>query len=262
VAERERRMKEVFEKEIASDKIILRVGSKRYVVLPSILTSKKDSYFTGLLSPEIKKASKDGAELLIPRDGDVFAYVLEYLTYGKLLSTELPAAVREKLIIDADYFLLPELKAQALKVKAEVKHESVAASLDTKASVRIAGQWASTSGAAHAAYWVWNQEKLIRPAGSFTVSGDTITVTFAGVYQINVRVTHVNATNGEYNALYVNSTAIAYVYSFGQAGCYSTAVISEIVTLTAGSRLQVQNVSRGAPYNLAQANCFSIVCLD
>jgi len=49
VTERERRMKEVFEKEISCDKLILRVGSKRYVVHPSVLTSKKRFIFHRLV---------------------------------------------------------------------------------------------------------------------------------------------------------------------------------------------------------------------
>jgi len=215
----------------------------------------------------VKKSSKDGgegqgqAELLIPRDGDTFAYVLEYLTYGKLITTELPVAIQEKLIIDADYFLLPELKEQALKAKGAVASSGI---LDTKTiGTRQVGQWTSNSGAAAGGYWNWNVEKLNRPPGAFTVSGNTITVTTAGVYQINIRVTNASATNGEYSALYLNGAIAAYSYSFAsQGGIYCSAVINEILTLTAGARLQVHNSNRGAPVNDHNANSFGIVCLD
>jgi len=257
VKERERRMKEVFENEISVEKVILRVGSRKYVMHPSVLLSRKDTYFTGLLSPEVKKPSSETKEFVIPRDGDVFAYVFEYLTYGKLLS-DLTPVTREKLMIDADYYLLPELKEQALKAKSPIEFKS-----DIKNAMRPCLQVNSSSGATSGAYWNWNVVKINTPLGFFTISGNTITVVYSGIYQVNVRVSNQSNTNGECSSLYVNGTETARSYTTASgAGFYATATINEILSLSAGATLQVYNNSRGTPVNDHCCNSLNILRIE
>jgi len=195
---------------------------------------------------------------VIPRDGEVFAYVFEYLTYGRLIS-DLTPAIREKLIIDADYYLLPELKEQALKAK-------VTPSFDWKGELKSSRpclQVNSSSGATSGSYWNFNVVKINSPLGFFTLSGNTITIVFSGIYQVNVRVSNQSYTNGECSSLYVNGTETARSYTFASgAGYYATACISEILNLSAGATLQVYNNSRGAPVNDQCCNSLNILRID
>jgi len=259
VKERERRMKEVFETQISVEKVVLRVGSRKFIMHPSVLLSKKDTYFTGLLSPEVKKPSNETKEFVIPRDGDVFEYVFEYLTYGKLLS-DLSPSIREKLMIDADYYLLPELKEQALKAKSPV----IEFKSDLKNNnLRACLQVNSSSGATSGSYWNWNVVKINTPLGFFTVSGNTVTVVYSGIYQISVRVSNQSNTNGECSSLYVNGTETARSYTFASgAGYYATATINEILNLSAGATLQVYNNSRGTPVNDHCCNSLNIIRME
>ncbi len=55
---------------------------------------------------------KDGI-YFIARDEGIFEYVLEYLIYGELVTTIDKPSTLKKLQMDADFFLLPGLKAAA-----------------------------------------------------------------------------------------------------------------------------------------------------
>jgi len=93
--------------------IKLRVGNELFITKASVLNSVKDTFFQGLLNHETERINDD--EYFIPRDNVSFRYVLEFLSYGKLLSQITDIGVLQKLVDDADYYLISNLKDAAMQ---------------------------------------------------------------------------------------------------------------------------------------------------
>lgn len=88
-----------------------------------ILLSAGECYFSALLSPKFENSE---GTYFIPRDGKSFSYILEYLTYGSIISVPDDAAMLKKVILDADYFGLPQLSEALKKIKSTAAQDSSA----------------------------------------------------------------------------------------------------------------------------------------
>jgi len=110
VSEREAKVDRVLANTSFKGNIRLQVGQITYYTRVETLQKAPYSFFTGLLNPDLNIDLKE--PIFIDRDGEVFKYVLEYLTYGKLVSQIENDGVIQKLLLDADYYLLPGLEEQ------------------------------------------------------------------------------------------------------------------------------------------------------
>ena len=141
------------------DCITLDVGGSRFVTSRATLTRRTDSFFNRLvLWPD------DGVpklEHFIDRDGKHFRYILNFLRDGQV---ELPAAdaqLHRELAREADFYQLPELKAQALAALARAHDGAVGGvtRLPTKVLQVLPSMGAVT---AYALSWDANKQTLER----------------------------------------------------------------------------------------------------
>ena len=91
-----------------NDYVHLRVGQEIFYCSMKKLLSKKDSYFHAI-SEDLKNQERT---FFIPRDSATFKYVLEYLNYGELVTPPESANTLRKLLLDAEFYGLGELKSQ------------------------------------------------------------------------------------------------------------------------------------------------------
>jgi len=262
-------------------KVKLRVGEREFFTTESILSSVKDSFFCGMLNPNFgksqaairakssqsKEEKKDNApsssldqddtettsEFFIPRDGNVFAYVLEFLTYKDIFSPVTDAGMLRKLAIDADFYLLPNLVEKVKALTGDRKEAKV----PTIPIVKVA----STAGCTNGSYWNWNITEVPPTATHFTVSGQTITINKNGTYHVMIRTAGAGSSNGYYMALYVNGSDVARCYNCDGNGYYISWEINEIFSFKATDRLQVYHTFTSS-INSQQCNKMSIVCLE
>jgi len=86
--------------------LVIKVGDKEFHTSSDILCSKDGSYFSALLHFNGKRES-DGS-YFIPREPQLFEYVLEFLIHGKLFPIK-DERVLLKLAEEANYYALPSL---------------------------------------------------------------------------------------------------------------------------------------------------------
>ncbi|KAJ3194751.1 hypothetical protein HK101_001978 [Irineochytrium annulatum] len=86
--------------------VVLRVGDRIFHTSRDVLLSEPDSYFSGMLSNNYKQ--QDGEPFFVPRDGDAFEHILYFLIHGTLLN-ELPAPMKSRLLLEAEYYSLTRL---------------------------------------------------------------------------------------------------------------------------------------------------------
>ena len=278
IQEREKTVNKILENE-KSEKIVLRVGQKVFHTRSSVILKIQDSFFHGLLNP---KFHKEGEEYFISRDGSVFKYVLEYLTYGEIYRTfkKKDLGKLQLLLLDADYYSLPILKEQVLLIQKNLENSiepiipessnqkyitiengiSELGMLKKKKSGLIA-KWQSTSGAGNGGYWNWNNP-IIKPDTEFfqATNNQTIQVKKKGTYLILIRVSGTFSSNGYYIELYVNGGS-GYSRSMEGAndGYYHSFQINEIFEFNENTTLQVYQTTNGSPNNTQICNQFSIM---
>jgi len=249
---REEKVQHFMKIEPMKNRIQLQVGSVTYHTTASILLSVKDSYFHGLLNPKFRE---DDAGLFIPRDGEVFRYVLEYLTYGKLCSQIEDEGVLAKLSIDSDFYMLPELHKQISEIQ---KPEKTVDPIWMQ--VGQAGAWGNGS------FIAWNQPKVV-PATHFGHAGDTITIKRAGLYHVFIRYEFTCSTNGKGSAnvdLYVNSAVVARLYHGENHGYHDGRTLEHLQPFNDGDTIRVKyhSNSNGGQNGDALATSLTILCLS
>jgi len=214
--------------------IKLRVGNELFITKASILCSVKDTFFQGLLNHETERINED--EYFIPRDNNSFKYVLEFLSYGKLISQISDTNILKKLVEDADYYLIGELKEAALKQLNEQKILTTGS-----ATPRIIAKWGATSIPTSGSYWNWTVVDIPAPASHFTLtSNHTITFKVAGLYQITVTINiYSSTTNGCYISLYLNGAAVVVNYIADANGYQNSWHINEITNIKANDTMQI-----------------------
>jgi len=216
-----------------------------------------------MLNPSFNAKCNEN-EYFLPTDPESFRYVLEFLTYDELQSQIEDIGILKKLIIDSDYLLLPELKKQAqkqlstlIKFNVDMRNENELKE-DNKIGV-ILGKFASTSFSA--SYWNWNIIEIEPPTSHFSVSGNTITFTQAGYYQISVKVCAAQAElNGHCTSIYINGADVSQSYSSISNGCYISYNINEAFNIKANDKLQVYS-NIVSSYNAQQCNKLTILLL-
>jgi len=211
------------------------------------------------LNSEFQKP-KDGI-YFIARDPVIFEYVLEYLIYEHLVSDIQETNILKKLILDADFYLLPNLKQEA---EAQLKnHPGV--TQNSKIPLSIHAKFDNGTHGGNGQYWQWNnitampEEFFSRTTESY--SNDTITIKKAGTYLILIRTAFTNSTNGLYLSLYINGSDVARCYNNFNTGYSASTQINEVFQVNANTKLQVYQSYNSAPINSNPNNQFSIVCL-
>eukprot|EP01118_Nematostelium_gracile_P008819 TRINITY_DN2934_c0_g1_i1.p1 TRINITY_DN2934_c0_g1~~TRINITY_DN2934_c0_g1_i1.p1 ORF type:complete len:203 (+),score=46.69 TRINITY_DN2934_c0_g1_i1:2-610(+) len=87
--------------------INLNIGGKKFVSSKSTLTCLEGTYFSAMLSSDHWRPNSEG-EYFIDRNPKYFRRVLEYLRTGKLDLEGLSERRKEKLMIELDYYQIPE----------------------------------------------------------------------------------------------------------------------------------------------------------
>ncbi|KAJ3193144.1 EF-hand domain-containing protein 1 [Irineochytrium annulatum] len=120
VTAREERVKDFWSNDLSKCvPIVLRVGDRIFHTTRDVLLAQPDSFFSGLLSDKFKQ--KQGDEpYFIPRDGDAFAFVLKFLTYGEAALKKIDKQMKAMLLLDADFYALSTLKDQLEDMDASV----------------------------------------------------------------------------------------------------------------------------------------------
>ena len=156
--------------------VTIRVGNKVYFTHQDVLTKKEDSFFHGLFNPKFQQGDENGC-YNISRDGEVFQYVLEYLIYDDILSEIKDEGTLKKLIKDADFYQLKELKGIAEKILETFSVKKVNQMVPSQSLAK----WQSNSGS-NGTYFNWNKV-IINPDPIFyQCNGQTITVLQKGTF--------------------------------------------------------------------------------
>jgi len=253
VSARETKLKLLLDCDYASQgQILIRVGTQIFYTTATILTSIKDSYFSGMLNPnfavdqktqknEIKKEKLDDddddvqeikkvREYFIPRDPDSFRYVLEYLTYGELFS-EIDQGTLKKLAVDADYYMLPKLKI-CLLPKRGISTSRLCSWTSEQKGTTIYRKWTTPviESKTMGIELQTDQEKFLSPKG--------------GVYRVTVRINGSSSgANSDHISLHLNGSGSGPRAFVGMnTGYYSSFHLNEIVTLAAGQFFQVYQI--------------------
>jgi len=256
VSEREAKVAKILEVHGQSeDKVVLQVGSVTYHTTAHTLLTCPDSYFHGLLNPSFRQ---DKAKtIFIDRDGEIFKYILEYLMYGKLISTINDTGILQKLLIDAGYYLLPPLVEQ---LKEMPIHEQ---SYGRKEKILLRLQ--STATATNGSWFNWDQQVAVPPPSHFAHKSHTVTIKTAGVYQIVVRYVGTCSTHGNGSAnidLYVAGTAVARLYHGEANGYQKSNTLTEILPLKVGDTIMIKYMSNGNGVADQLGNTLTILLLD
>jgi len=276
--EREKKVAQILEIQDKKSKgfVKLRVGNELFISKVSILTSVKDSFFHGLLSHETERINED--EYYIPRDNVSFRYVLEFLTYGKLLSQISDKGVLQKLVADADYYILEQLKQNALEqLKQNELEQSKRNALEQSklselellknlpkliSSTKIIGKWCANAAPSNGGYWNWNIVEIAPPSSHFTLSsGHTITFNVTGLYQISVATSLINTSNGSYMSLYRNGSPVTNSYRADANGYYNSWYLNEILNINASDYIQIYQGHSGSIIGGQISNKLTILML-
>ena len=234
--------------------VVLRVGERVFYTTKDILT-KKECYFNKFFRYEKSKDEQLG--YFIPRDGEVFALVLEFLTYGTITSAVCDIGILRKLVADAEYYFLEDLKVLAESMLAQAE-EGLVESESVKNGI---AKWQSTSGASNGSYWNWNIV-AIQPNPDFYKldNGNSVVVKKKGTYQVHIRVT--GTVSGQYYIdLYANGAAVSRSYQSSQSGMHKCCAIDEVFEFNDNTSLMIYQTTNGSPYNQQLCNHFTIIKL-
>jgi len=227
VAEREQKLEEYFAQQHSSCKVVLRVGQRQFWTTSSVLLSRPDTYFHGMLNPEFKR--EDDGTFFIARDGESFAHVLEYLTYGEI-SLDPDSPLLGRICADADFYGLPGLREAAERLSAgRLSH----------------GMWQSSVSAAHNSLIKWDVTVVEASPWLCSLSEDMtqVTLTRDGTYLVSVKVTSNPHSGNQGIQLCLNSSVVdtAYGTSYEGCACLFTYSLTSVVTATAKDAVSVRN---------------------
>lgn len=256
VLEREHKVEAMMKNNHSKGHIELRVGNKVYHTTTDILLSVKDTYFYGLLHPEF---TKDEKPLFIARDGKVFKYILEYLTYGQIFSRIPDDGTFELLVEDAQFYLLSELSKQ---LKTQAKQASGQKPFGHTTWLRVG----CTGSFRFGGNIPWNQPTRV-PASHFKHKGDTITILKAGLYHIFLRYEFVCSTHGQGSAnmdILVNGAAVARLYHGVANGYYDGRSFEHLQEFKQNDRIQIKyhSNSNGNANGDSLGTSLTILCLS
>lgn len=254
--EREKIVQQILLNEHLPYQIQVRVGDRVFFTTKSILLSIKDSYFFGLLSSKFEKP-KDNI-YFIARDPAIFEYVLEYLIYGELVSDIEQSSILKKLIIDADFYLLPGLKKIAEEQLKRIKPTKF-----TLEAIFVKLDQGYHAGSGQ--YWQWNGCSKVNPdyfqLTTTSYNNDTMIIKKKGTYLVLIRTAFTNSANSMYMSLYANGSDVARCYNNFNTNYSASAQINEVFQFQDNTKLQVYQSYNSGPINSNPNNQFSIVLL-
>lgn len=258
VTERERKMEENMKNQHSGSSVKIRVGEKLFYSAPSILTTYKDSYFSVMLATKVETEMVDDA-YFIARSPKSFEYVLEFLTYGKILTPITDPGFKKLLEKDADFYMLDQLKEELKNVTIKENIIKQPPPLQTQAPILVS-KFQSNQCGGSGNYWHWN--KTLLDECKITSSGHTLTITQEGTYQIMVKVTCGNSNQGYYVAIYHNGNDVSQAYHCeGNCYQYNTWHLNDILQLKANDKIQIYQAYNGSPYNSHNANSLNFIKL-
>ena len=93
--------------------VTINVGGKVFATAPSTLNKMPHASMIGaMFSGEFTVAKDANGHVFIDNDGSAFHVVLNYLRHGKLVTTDVELAqIHAQLLLDAEYYCLPELQS-------------------------------------------------------------------------------------------------------------------------------------------------------
>jgi len=256
VAEREKKVDHILANISTKGIVKLQVGQLIYYTRADTLLREKESFFTGLLNPELRSEKDKDQPLFIDRDGEIFKYVLEYLTYGKLVSIIDNLGVFQKLLLDAEYYVLPGLIEQLKDYN----------TLNCKGKIiNIFLRVQSSINTSNGSYINWNIATAV-PTSHFQHNGSTITIKQTGLYQIIIRYAlqcSSNGLSGDANIdLYVSNQVVARVYHGQNDGYCQSRSLIEILPLQANDTIMVMYRSNSNGIADQLGNSMTILLLD
>jgi hypothetical protein len=211
-------------------------------------------FFFITLSDKIGKDIVDEA-IFIARSPVSFEYVLEFLTYEKLISKNIGQDILQLLLIDSDYYILPDLKKE---VEEKIKdQQSSQSSVVGIGYAKLLGPSTSGSGS----YWNWTidfQENLDLKVENNNI----IRFSCPGTYQIMVSLTHYSSSNGQYSAIYHNSKDVARCYHNDGNGYQNTYDLNSIIQISKLDTIQIYDQFNTGPLLNTQANRMTILQLS
>ena len=89
----------------AKNIIKLDVGGKIFKISKEVLLSQKDTYFYAMLSSGEFLPDEEGA-YYIDRNPKLFPYILDYLRYGTVDTTDLTETKKKQFFIEADFYMI------------------------------------------------------------------------------------------------------------------------------------------------------------
>jgi len=236
-------------------RVMLRVGSGTYYTTADILGKIPNSYFTGLLSQEFKP--DEDRSFFIARDGGVFRYVLEFLTYGNLYTPFPDEGTRQLCLLDAKFYMLPELVK--LVEDATTTTTAAAALVSPKP---VCAKYTSSLATTTEEFVVWDAEPLAGDSAYYMHAGEVVSVLKAGTYLISIRVAGSHSDGSSLSlSLQLNGSEIANCYQAETNGAFCTSEINEIFALPAAAALRVQALMDGYSHSDAKCCVFSLLYL-
>jgi len=250
VAEREQRLETYFRHQHSSSKVVLRVGQQQFWTSSDVLLSKPDTYFHGMLNPEFRR--EDDGTCFIARDGESFACVLEYLTYGDIsLPASSPLLGRVK--ADADFYGLPGLR------EAVERREGGGGRLSQ-------GMWQSNVAAAHDCLIKWDATVIPASLALCALSEDLTQVILAqeGTYLVCVKVTSNPHSGNQGVQLCLNNIVVdtAYGTSYEGCACLFTYSLNSVVSAGPKDTISVRNITSSSTVVINSPSNLRIQLLD
>eukprot|EP00418_Pyrodinium_bahamense_P025326 CAMPEP_0179148664 /NCGR_PEP_ID=MMETSP0796-20121207/71962_1 /TAXON_ID=73915 /ORGANISM="Pyrodinium bahamense, Strain pbaha01" /LENGTH=292 /DNA_ID=CAMNT_0020849413 /DNA_START=68 /DNA_END=946 /DNA_ORIENTATION=- len=249
ITEREQKLDAYLTQQHSSRKVVLRVGQQQFWTTSDVLLSKPDTYFHGMLNPDFQR--EDDGSYFIARDGQSFACVLEYLTYGEL-SPPADNAVLARVRADADFYGLPGLREAVERFAGNGR--------------LFHGMWQSSLSAAHNSFIKWDVIAVEASPALCTLSEDLTQVSFAkeGTYLICVKVTSNPHSGNQGIQLFLNGTIAdtAYGTSYEGCACLFTYTLNSVLNAGAKDTISVKNITSSSTVVINSPSNLRIQALD
>ncbi|KAK3239389.1 hypothetical protein CYMTET_50684 [Cymbomonas tetramitiformis] len=290
VQKREETITSVFEslKHATHEGISIVVGNTVYNTTRAILLSKSDSFFQGFLHAGAKPLSGSSSKplsqqwlmlckehsqeelnddnsssdekLFIARDGEIFHYVLEYLTYGDVFSPIPDKGTLCKLKKDAEFYRLPELSRlledkptseetlTASIQKATERAEAAAANAEEVLKSQLVRDIShySCSSVMTSGYKIWDQLLCKLGDVQLTLEGDNLIAEAGGTYRVVVKVNGASSgANSDHIAIHVVKKELSRALVGSNSGYQNSFHLEDVFTLEPGEFFSVYQQING-----------------
>jgi hypothetical protein len=259
VTERETRLDEVLKAHKNPETIIkIKVGDVLFTTDIQVINSIKDTYLSTLVAEGVGKTKEENAYFLA-RDPISFKIILEYLTYGEILTNEVSQKLWKRVAVDSQFYGLKELEEIALK---EMEN-SIDSSFSNNNPKILCSKFQS-SACSNGSYWNWNTTVMNQLNLTLSNSNSTITLLNPGTYQVIVKVCVGNNSHGSYTSLYLNGTDISRSFHCEANNYqYNSWHLNEVIEVkNKNEYIQIYQTYNGSVYGTNLANCLTIIQLN